>query len=99
MTYQFQNFVSDIGGLAGLFLGLSLLTMFELTLKVLHLFKGCVLNLIIMAKRIKNRITARRRTTQLPMYRNDRTYIDLSVIDIINSKFEKNFLHQSVVNF
>lgn len=34
VTYKIQNFVSDIGGLAGLFLGFSLLSLFELILKV-----------------------------------------------------------------
>lgn len=33
VTYKIQNFVSDIGGLAGLFLGFSLLSLFELILK------------------------------------------------------------------
>lgn len=33
MTYQLQNFISDIGGLSGLFLGFSLISFFELLLK------------------------------------------------------------------
>ena len=34
VTYGIQNFTSDVGGLAGLFLGFSLLSLFELTIKL-----------------------------------------------------------------
>ena len=34
VTYKVQNFMSDIGGLIGLFLGFSLLSLFELMLRV-----------------------------------------------------------------
>lgn len=34
VTYKLQNFMSDVGGLIGLFLGFSLLSLFELLLKV-----------------------------------------------------------------
>lgn len=39
VTYKLQNFVSDIGGLVGLFLGLSLLSVFEFILSVFHMLK------------------------------------------------------------
>ena len=32
VTYKLQNFIADVGGLAGLFLGFSLLSMFEMIL-------------------------------------------------------------------
>jgi len=34
VTYKLQDFIADIGGLIGLFLGLSLLSMFEKFLKI-----------------------------------------------------------------
>lgn len=40
MTYKLQNFVSDIGGLAGLFLGFSLLSLFEIILKAVVITKN-----------------------------------------------------------
>lgn len=39
VTYQIQNFVSDIGGLAGLFLGISLLSVYEMLLKAVQIIK------------------------------------------------------------
>lgn len=39
VTYTAENFVSDIGGLAGLFLGFSLLSLFELTVKAFEMIK------------------------------------------------------------
>lgn len=40
VTYNIENFVSDIGGLAGLFLGFSLLSLYELILKVLAMIRN-----------------------------------------------------------
>lgn len=42
VTYKVQNFVSDIGGLAGLFLGFSLLSLFEIVLKSVAIFKNFI---------------------------------------------------------
>ncbi|CAG9802085.1 unnamed protein product [Chironomus riparius] len=39
VTYRVQNFISDIGGLAGLFLGFSLLSLFEIILGIMSLCK------------------------------------------------------------
>jgi hypothetical protein len=42
VTYTAENFVSDIGGLAGLFLGFSLLSLFELIVKAYEAIKNFI---------------------------------------------------------
>ena len=39
ITYTFQNFIADIGGLAGLFIGFSLLSLFEIILRIFAFIK------------------------------------------------------------
>lgn len=43
VTYKIQNFLSDIGGLVGLFLGLSILSVFEFILVAANLTKKFLL--------------------------------------------------------
>lgn len=50
VTYKVQNFISDIGGLVGLFLGISLLSLFEFALKFLAIIKGCLKKLFNQEK-------------------------------------------------
>ena len=53
MSYNVQNFVSDIGGLLGLFLGISLLSLFELTIKAISVLRR--LWSILTSKVVKQR--------------------------------------------
>jgi pilus assembly protein TadC len=42
VTYKVQNFMSDVGGLIGLFLGFSLLSLFELLLRMCSYLKRVI---------------------------------------------------------
>ena len=55
VSYKIQNFVSDIGGLVGLFLGISFLSLFELAVKAFGFLK-----------KIGNRITSSKRNRKRP---------------------------------
>lgn len=78
VTYIIQNFISDIGGLAGLFLGFSLLSLFEI-----------ILRMISLCKKVFNRLL-RRKTGRVRSIQNSKqpsqNLQDRPVVRIVNEK-------------
>lgn len=63
VTYNLQNFVADIGGLAGLFLGFSLLTLFEI---ILGMTRKC--------RELNNRLIRKRKRQRKVIFHQSNVY-------------------------
>ncbi|XP_070500674.1 sodium channel protein Nach-like [Chironomus tepperi] len=77
ITYRLQNFISDIGGLAGLFLGFSLLTLFELILGITSYCRKLIKRLKNdKGKRVQNSVKVKHNVKNKPQIRivNEKPY-------------------------
>lgn len=80
VTYGIQNFIADVGGLAGLFLGFSLLSLFEL-----------IIQLFMFIKRMTEKNKVHENNIQNKLKEREASRMNDVIIEISNFELTKSF--------